>query len=265
VDDEKGLLGKMNEAPNRQPRWRVALDAASSLSLVVLCAIVSWSVLRGAPIVISPLGSQGPMRRAPDSKARDAALPSQPLRLDGANTRGSRLAPVAIVEYSDFLCPYCSAFARDTFPRLDKEYLSTGKALLVFRHLPLEGLHPLARAAAEAADCAGRQSKFWDLHDLLFRNQTQLTPQVIRDYGHSLDLDKAAFDKCLSGEAAADVRADAHSAGTLGVDGTPTFFVGKLSGDQIQVTARLKGAASFDRFQAELNRLMPVQTSANTR
>lgn len=86
---------------------------------------------------------------------------------------GSADAPVTIVEYSDFQCPFCRNFFEQTYGTLKKEYIDTGKAKLVYRHYPLSEIHPIANKSGEAVECAAEQGKFWEMHDAIFAFQTQ--------------------------------------------------------------------------------------------
>src|SRR5437899_8251355 len=137
-------------------------------------------------------------------------------------SRGPDNAPVTIVEFSDFQCPYCGREV-PVIERLMKEY--DGKVRLVFRHYPLE-FHPFAQKAAEAGACAQEQGKFWELHDKMFTNQNKLAVDDLKAYAKSVGLDAPKFDKCLdSGEKKAVVEEDMKASNEAGVNGTPAFFI----------------------------------------
>ena len=140
-------------------------------------------------------------------------------------SRGPANAPVTIVEFSDFQCPYCGR----EFPvieRLMKEY--DGKVRLVFRHYPLD-FHPFAQKAAEAGACAQDQGKFWELHDKMFTNQDKLAVGDLKGYAKSVGLDASKFERCLdSGEKKALVEEDMKAGTAAGVNGTPAFFINGL-------------------------------------
>jgi protein-disulfide isomerase len=145
--------------------------------------------------------------------------------------QGDAKAPVTIVEFSDFECPFCSR-ARDTIDSVVKAY--PGKVKLVFRQFPLE-FHQNARKAAEAALCAHEQNKFWEYHDTLFKSQKDLGVESLKNYAKSLSLDSAKFDACLdSGKHASTVQTDMEAGQKAGVSGTPAFFINgiMLSGAQ---------------------------------
>ncbi len=154
--------------------------------------------------------------------------------------KGSKDAPVTIVEFSDFQCPYCGSFYTQTLPSIEKNYIETGKARLVFMNFPL-GFHQYAQKAAEASECAQEQGKFWEYHDKLFENQAALDIASLKQYAKGLSLDQAKFDKCLdSGATAGKVSRDSSSGQSYGVTGTPSFFINGIA---------LVGAQPFGNFQ----------------
>jgi protein-disulfide isomerase len=139
--------------------------------------------------------------------------------------RGPANAPVTIVEFSDFQCPYCGR-EYPVIERLMKEY--DGKVRLVFRHYPLD-FHNFAAKAAEAGACAQDQGKFWELHDKMFTNQAKLAVEDLKGYAKALGMDAVKFDKCLdSGEKKALVDEDLKAGAAAGVSGTPAFFINGL-------------------------------------
>ncbi|MBD3388409.1 MAG: thioredoxin domain-containing protein [Candidatus Altiarchaeales archaeon] len=143
-------------------------------------------------------------------------------------------APVTIIAFSEFECPFCGRFAQDTLSKLKEEYIDTGKARLVFRDFPLSK-HDHAMKAAEAAECADDQGMFWEYHDLLFQNQQELGVNSLRKYARDIGLDMGEFNQCLdSGENTEEVMADIADGSNVGVSGTPQFFInGKpLEGDK---------------------------------
>jgi protein-disulfide isomerase len=150
---------------------------------------------------------------------------SAPKRLAIASsgpTRGPSGAPVTLVEFSDFQCPYCFR-ARETLRQVAERFGDSVR--MIFKHLPLD-IHPDARAAAEAAVCAEEQGKFWPMHDALFEDVRALSPKEIARKATRVGLDSARLDECLSsGRAATTIEADIKEAGLLGARGTPTFFV----------------------------------------
>ena len=153
--------------------------------------------------------------------------------------RGPTNAPVTIVEFSDFQCPYCGR-EYPVIERLMKEY--DGKVRLVFRHYPLD-FHPFARKAAEAGACAQDQGKFWELHDKMFTNQGKLAVADLKGYAKLLGMDAPKFDKCLdSGEKKALVDDDLKAGSAAGVNGTPAFFINGIFVNGAQPYEHMKQA-----------------------
>ena len=157
-------------------------------------------------------------------------------------SKGPENAKVTIVEFSDFQCPFCGKAAA-TVDEVMKQY--EGKVRLVFRHFPLD-FHTEAPKAHEAAMCANEQGKFWEYHDVLFKNQQQLQPDQLKQHAQTLGLDGAKFNECLdSGKYAEAVKKDLEAGKKHGVSGTPAFFVNgrMLSGARpVEDFKRLIGA-----------------------
>ncbi|RMF87411.1 MAG: thioredoxin [Nitrospinota bacterium] len=158
--------------------------------------------------------------------------------IDDDPIKGDPKAPITIVEFSDFQCPFC----KRVLPTL-RQVLSTyqGKVRLVYRDFPLRSIHPYAQQGAEAANCAREQGKFWEYHDAIFGDQEQLTPDKLSTYAQNLGLDMTAFKQCLSSRKYRDeVQKDIDDGERVGVSGTPAFFInGRL----------LSGAQPFSAFQ----------------
>ena len=156
-----------------------------------------------------------------------------------ARTMGSPAAPVTLYIMSDFECPYCGDFARKTFPIIQREYVATGKMKVVFVNMPLP-MHRNAEPAAEVAMCAARQNKFWQMHDLLFRHQSEWAgldepgPYLLA-FADSVGADRAAMTTCLQTAATRSlVKADYDGSLRTGANATPSFYIegGLMSGDQ---------------------------------
>lgn len=154
--------------------------------------------------------------------------------LDDDAVKGDPDAPVTIVEFSDYECPFCGRHFQQTYPQIVTNYIDTGKVKLVYRDFPLS-FHPQAQKAAEAAECAGEQGKYFEMHDKLFENQQTLSVANYKTWAGELGLSQTAFDECLdSGSMAAEVATDMSAGQAAGVTGTPGFFVNgvKISGAQ---------------------------------
>ena len=144
-------------------------------------------------------------------------------------------APVTFVEYGDFQCPFCRQIFMDTEKALRDEYVKTGKMKMVYRDFPLDSIHPYARSAAEAAECAKDQGKYWAYHDALYERQSSIPSMDFVDLAKELGFDTASFGQCFtSGQYRDDVEKDFQGGIALGVQSTPTVFVNgfKLVGAQ---------------------------------
>lgn len=141
---------------------------------------------------------------------------------EGDHIRGRPDADIVIIEYGDFQCPYC-ARAHPTLAGLQQQYGE--RIALVYRHLPL-GMHPYAETAAEAAEAAAAQGKFWEMHDTLFEHQAQMAPAQLPLLAQQLGLDGARFDQDLAQRRHRErIRQQAAEAKSLGASGTPSFFI----------------------------------------
>ncbi len=176
-----------------------------------------------------------------EAKAEVLLPPYRPPRVEVAAegpSRGPEKAPITIVEFSDFECPFCSR-AEGTVAQVLGAY--GDKVRLVYRDFPLP-MHPHAEKAAEAAHCAGDQGKYWEMHGRLFANQQALDIPALKKHAGELKLDQVKFDKCLdSGAKAKQVEAGRKAGEELGVTGTPAFFVNGMM---------LSGARPFEEFKS---------------
>jgi protein-disulfide isomerase len=175
------------------------------------------------------LRARGGVRMLVEPKRVDVALDDDP-------SRGSKDAPITIVEFSDFQCPYCSK-VEPTLKQIADRY--GDRLRWVYRDYPLN-FHPFAAKAAEAATCANDQGKFWEMHERMFQNQGKLGVDDLKAYAASLGIDKAAFDQCLdSGKYTEEWKKDLADGTKYGVNGTPAFFInGRF----------VNGAAPIDKF-----------------
>lgn len=209
---------------------------------------------------------QQPEQRNPSGSAHDTGhdpsrLRGSAIRLDTGESpsRGDSAAPLVLIDFSDYQCPYCGKFFRETYPKLVSDYVESGKVRYVFRDFPIETLHPQALKAAEAARCAGDQGRYWAMHDLLFSDQDALSEADLVDRSRKLALDRGAFQSCLgSGRHAAAVRQSVMEGQSIGVSGTPAFFIGRAQPGKTEMTVlrALSGARPYTEFQAVLDSLL---------
>ena len=225
------------------------LNKLAALSVVLASASVIWTVST------MRFTKRIPAAVTPSAEAADVPSGLIPLR-DAAVIGGD--ARAGVIVYSDFQCPYCARFAKDTFPKVVKAYVATGRAFVAFRHLPLEAIHPHALRAAATAECGRRQGKFWDVHDAIFLASPHELGTVKSDkLARSLGMNVKAFENCVNGDGQDAVRRDAADANSLGVRGTPTFFFGiKENGNAVRVIRREGGAIPFRAFKAILEDTM---------
>jgi protein-disulfide isomerase len=183
-------------------------------------------------------------------------------RADRGRVKGEPDAPIGIVEISDFQCPFCAEFARTTYRQVDSAYVRTGRARMIYVHLPLAN-HAEAFPAAEASMCASAQGKFWEMHDRIFAAQRdwaraadamQRFERMARDAG----VDVAAWRECMTNRrTAALVVGDALQAATAGINGTPTFIL-TAGGSQ----RALQGAVPFEQFAEAIEALVAEAPAA---
>ena len=185
---------------------------------------------------------------APTPTAAPTPTPNPSLDMvklaDDDPVKGDKDAPVTIVEWSDFECPFCARFYRDTYSQIIQNYIDTGKAKLVFRDYPLS-FHPNAQKAAEASECADDQGKFWEMHDKIFENQGTLSTDNFKAWAVELGLDATEFNDCLdSGKHAAETAKDLADGSAAGIRGTPGFIInGQL----------VSGAQPYANFAAAID------------
>jgi protein-disulfide isomerase len=247
------------------PRWWLAVGLVASGGVFVGHALGTSAEVATARVLQESQGSQALLfqqlrsiemqlaslrrlvREGP--MVRPGAVPDFPLRLTGAAFKGSRSARVALVEFTDFHCPFCAQFATRTLPELESRYIATGKLLFVLRHFPLTGLHPGAVRASQGAECAGRQERFWQAHDLLFRNPTGFEDSSLPATAGTLGLAQTKLTQCIRGNTTVRVRHDLELGEELGLTATPTFFLGTVNVDgSLTVKNRIDGAADLAKF-----------------
>jgi protein-disulfide isomerase len=183
------------------------------------------------------------------STIRWEAVLTMPVIEDRDHIQGPAAAAVTLVEYGDYECPYCGA----AYPIIKQVQARMGERLrFVFRNFPITTSHPHAGQAAEAAEAAAAQGRFWPMHDVLFENQRHLGDRDLRGYAETLGLDVQRFDQELAGHVhAARVQEDFMSGVRSGVNGTPTFYInGARHDDSYELEtllAAVERAAAQDR------------------
>ena len=206
---------------------------------VGLATVLGWQVWTGAPGAWPAAYRQG-----------DPLITQR--------TRGAASAPITIYELSDFQCPFCRRQAVETFPAIEREYITTGKVRWIFLNFPLTQIHPNALAASEFAMCAAKLDKFWPAHDLLFTYQGKWAPlkdpvPFLLSLADSAAIPRDDILPCLqNGEMRALVQAEAEGAAKSGVESTPTVY--------IEGAGLLRGAMPFAVYKQVLDSLYTERT-----
>jgi protein-disulfide isomerase len=193
------------------------------------------------------------------NQARDPQPEQVPISIANAASRGRADAKVTMIEFSDFQCPFCGRHVRETMPRIDSEYIQTGKVRYVFRDFPIDSLHPQAPKAHEAVNCAGDQGKYWEMWERLFSNPRQLSPAQLVDHGKAVGADPGLMKQCLdSRKYEAAVNASVKEAIGLGASGTPIVFFGltEPGSDTVKAVRVIRGAYPYDRFKQTIDALL---------
>ncbi len=229
---------------------------------VIVAAVIS-AFLGGYVVGTETSGSSQVIIQ--DSKDIDKTESNLPpaifsVSLDDDPVKGDPNAPITIVEFSDFQCPFCGRFFTQTLPLIEKNYVETGKVKFVYRDFPIPSIHPNAIPAALAAECADDQGLFWEYHDKLFENlvmwenlDQQNVVRTFEQYAEDLGADTDTFNSCLeSGKYLEEVQNDLNDGVSYGVNGTPGFFIGN---EKIGYTM-VSGAQPYAAFQQLLDQLL---------
>ncbi len=190
------------------------------------------------------------------SRARAPEKTTAVTTIDNDPVLGSPTAPVTLVEFSDYQCPYCARFFKTTYPALLEDYIKKGKLRYVYRDFPLP-FHKKAQKAHEAASCAGEQGKYWEMHDFIFANQAKMEVENLKEYAGTLSLDMASFNACLdSGKYVEEIKKDIDDGRKAGVRGTPSFVLGATDKSGQVKGLLVKGAQPLSYFKTEIDRLL---------
>ena len=245
VPRTKPVLGKGSSARGAfalanvaTTRAQTGLEIVANVSIIATAVLLGWTLLKPKPGPSTP------------------ELEGKTISYQGAALRGSSSAPAGLIVYSDFECPFCARFERETLTKLFKLYVDSGKVLVAFRHLPLP-IHENAVMAANAAWCAGGQGRFWDMHDALFRSQNNLRAETVRDLAQELGLG-TPWTNCvedLMDQTETAIDRDANGARALGIGSTPTILVGPTQSDgSIKVSAVFAAPSPSQNLLAPLTR-----------
>ena len=210
-------------------------------AIVLAALLISGTILYSNGFFGGGLSQEAAIGGGPSPRAQATA--------DDDPFLGPEDAKVEIIEFSDFQCPFCRTFWKNTLGLIKSEYIDSGKVRFVYRDFPLVSIHPMAQKYAEAAECAGDQNRYWEMHDKIFEEQDKLGSGTIgsldvsdlKGWAAELGLDSNDFNQCLdSGKYAEEVREDLNDGSAGGVNGTPSFFInGRL----------VVGAQPFESFK----------------
>lgn len=185
---------------------------------------------------------------APDDKVSYKFSP-------GGFSLGDAKAPLVMVEYTDLQCPFCQQFHNTAFAQIKANYIDTGKIRFVSRDFPLD-FHENARRAATAGRCAAEQGKFWEMRHAMIVNATALQADNLATYAGNVKMDVAKFKTCLTADKfKAQIDQDIAEGGVAGVQGTPSFVIGRLENDKLQ-GVRLVGAMPYAQFDAKIQEML---------
>ncbi|MBK5291211.1 MAG: DsbA family protein, partial [Acidobacteriia bacterium] len=164
-------------------------------------------------------------------------------------------APVTLIEFTDFECPYCSMFHAETFPRIKATFIDSGRLRFGQRQMPLPS-HKNASVAAHAAICAGEQGRYWDLSEMMFSRSRCLSCQGVLELSKAVDLDRKAFEACMSsGKHLGQIQSDIQTAKELKIEGTPSFVLGKSTSTGVNGIV-VNGFLPYDQFEKRIQAVL---------
>jgi protein-disulfide isomerase len=191
---------------------------------------------------------------APDDKVSYKLAP-------GGFSMGDAKAPLVMVEYTDFQCPFCQQFHNTAFAQIKANYIDTGKMRFVSRDFPLP-FHENAHIAATAGRCAAEQGKYWEMRHVMIVNAASLKEDNLVTYAGNVKMDVPKFKTCLdSDKFKAQIDKDIAEGGVAGVTGTPSFVIGYVDNDKID-GVRMVGAAPYDQFDAKIQEMLEKTNTA---
>ena len=230
-------------------RLQRIIDLLTSVSTVAVAAGLIWTLAEP--------------RRAGQMSTAAQVTRSPVTLIDGIETsldipvKHRDSAKIAIIEFSDFECPFCGRYAREIYPQVQANLVDKGIANYSFRHFPLESIHKSAFRAGEASACAGEQGKFWEMHDHLFQNQKPLADSDLFAYAQALRLDESAFRVCLREQMAGKIKSDQEEARKFGINSTPSFLVGTIQKNgKVKVLRKMSGAQPYEVFKSLVDEVL---------
>ncbi|MEX1064105.1 MAG: DsbA family protein [Candidatus Paceibacterota bacterium] len=241
MEEEKEVVETHEEAENKPAYLQFVLPGSILIAALLISGTLIFTRNQGGELAQIGSGGNGQIGGPVEINVNS-----------DDHVLGDKDAEVTIVEFSDFQCPFCRALWSGAIEDIKRDYIATGKARLVYKHYPLEDIHPGARPAAEASECAAEQGKFWEYHDKIFEEQEKLgqgtvpfTSPDLKKWAAQIGLDSGAFNGCLDSAKYADKVTDHLNQGiSAGVSGTPaTYINGRL----------VPGAQSYQTFKAVID------------
>jgi protein-disulfide isomerase len=240
----------------KKSTFRGLIISLVAVSLIAAFFAGSYTVLKSEETTKIELNDSIKKLESKILKNQQGSLPdTKPIKvsIDDDPIKGSNDAPITVVEFSDFQCPFCSRFHIQTFPLILKEYVDTGKVKFVYRDFPIQSSHPNAIPAAAASECAHEQNNYWEYHNALFERQTVWNNLEISDsintfkkFAIELGLNEDQFNSCLdSGKYIEEINKDLKDGTNYGITGTPGFLIGNEKNGFVKLT----GAQPFEAFK----------------
>jgi protein-disulfide isomerase len=250
-DGVKGWRQLAGEEPLKSLFYPAPVRPGATTASGALSAAQGDMILRELRELRGLLQKQNPSQPSP--KPEPPGIVTVPL--GGSPSLGQTNAPLVLVEFTDYQCPFCKRAHDDWMPALRKKYVESGKLRVVSRNFPLN-FHVNAEPAARAALCAHQQQQFWPMYDKLFSLAPELYATNFLKAAVELKLDPQAFTACLETKAvAAQIERDKLDAGTAGITGTPSFVLGRAAGEKVTGTLFV-GAPPAAQFEAEIEKLL---------
>jgi protein-disulfide isomerase len=225
--------------------WKRRLDIATSVATLCVCAAIVWTLF---------LRNNG-------SSVSQGALPREPISLQGAPTMGEPTAPVALLVFTDYQCPFCANFAENILPELKRRYIEAKRLLVAVRGIQGSSSHTLAEVAERVGSCAASQGRFWPYHDGVFALKGLLTLESIRKTAELAGLSAENVERCLTAQHGGSFEANTLLAKTLRIHATPWFFLGHLDQNgQLRAAKVLVGLRSLDEFTGAIDAVLASTT-----
>ena len=245
------------------------------LSIIIAGGLIGLSIIYSnnpSILGVNNLQKKTDIQEISDIVAKETPTPSdlpapvpsvREINLDDDAVLGNADAPVTIIEFSDYECPFCKTYFTNTYSEIKKNYIDTGKVKVVFRDFPLSFHDPLATTEAMAVECARKQGGdkvYFEFHDLIFKNTTSngngLTVEKLYGFATDLGLNATDLQTCVeSKEFEQEVKADLNYASTVGISGTPSFYIGK-SGIKTIKAELIVGAQPFTTFKQAIDKYL---------